>query len=112
MEESATLKMARMARELAAEGHQVISLSLGEPDFDTPENIKEAAIAAIHAGKTKYTAPDGIAELLAAARPARQIEWRRIQRSDDIGDIRDINPLAHDFFPLSATVVNKCVSAG
>lgn len=63
MEESATLKMARMARELAAEGHQVISLSLGEPDFDTPDHIKEAAKQALDDGYTKYTPVPGLPEL-------------------------------------------------
>ena len=43
MAESATIKMAQLARELKAEGHDVISLSLGEPDFDTPQHIKDAA---------------------------------------------------------------------
>ncbi|KMW56314.1 Aspartate aminotransferase [Candidatus Rhodobacter oscarellae] len=51
------------AGEMKAAGHDVISLSAGEPDFDTPQNIKDAAVAAIAAGKTKYTAPDGIIEL-------------------------------------------------
>ncbi len=44
----------------------MIGLGAGEPDFDTPENVKAAAVAAIGAGKTKYTAVDGIAELKAA----------------------------------------------
>lgn len=47
MEESATLKMAQLARDLAAKGHKVINLSIGEPDFDTPEHIKEAAKKAL-----------------------------------------------------------------
>jgi len=47
MQESATLKMSAMARELRAEGYDVISLSLGEPDFDTPDHIKEAAKKAL-----------------------------------------------------------------
>ena len=55
MEESATIKMAQMARDLAAQGHDVISLSLGEPDFDTPAHIKEAAKKALDEGYTKYT---------------------------------------------------------
>lgn len=63
MEESATLAMTRMARELAAEGHQVISLSIGEPDFDTPEHIKQAAKDALDAGYTKYTPVNGLPEL-------------------------------------------------
>ncbi len=63
MTESATLKMAQMARALANEGHDVISLSLGEPDFDTPEHIKEAAKQALDDGYTKYTPVPGIPEL-------------------------------------------------
>ncbi len=60
---SPTVAVTAKARELKAAGADVIGLGAGEPDFDTPENIKAAAIAAIHAGKTKYTAPDGIPEL-------------------------------------------------
>jgi aspartate aminotransferase len=51
------------ARELKAAGRNVITLAAGEPDFDTPENIKDAAIKAIRDGKTKYTTVDGIPEL-------------------------------------------------
>jgi aspartate aminotransferase len=54
------------AQELKAAGKDVIGLSAGEPDFDTPDNIKAAAIDAINSGKTKYTAVDGIPELKAA----------------------------------------------
>jgi aspartate aminotransferase len=60
---SATIAATAKARELARQGRDIISLSVGEPDFDTPDNIKEAAIAAIRAGKTKYTDVDGIPEL-------------------------------------------------
>jgi len=60
---SPTIAMSTKAGEMKAAGKDVISLSAGEPDFDTPSNIKDAAIAAIDAGKTKYTAPDGIPEL-------------------------------------------------
>ena len=58
MEESATLKMAQLARDRQAEGKKVISLSLGEPDFDTPMFIKEAAWKALKDGHTRYTAGD------------------------------------------------------
>jgi len=51
------------ARELKAAGFDVIGLGAGEPDFDTPDNVKQAAIAAIQRGETKYTAVDGIPEL-------------------------------------------------
>jgi aspartate aminotransferase len=60
---SATLAADQKARELRAQGRDVIGLAAGEPDFDTPENIKEAAIKAIRDGKTKYTNVDGIPEL-------------------------------------------------
>lgn len=66
LSESETLKMARMARELRAQGHDVISLSLGEPDFDTPEHIKDAAYQALKDGYTKYTPVAGLPELNAA----------------------------------------------
>ena len=60
---SATIAISNKAMAMQAEGKDVIGLAAGEPDFDTPDNIKDAAIAAIKAGKTKYTAVDGIAEL-------------------------------------------------
>ncbi|MDG2405831.1 MAG: aminotransferase class I/II-fold pyridoxal phosphate-dependent enzyme, partial [Paracoccaceae bacterium] len=60
---SPTVAMSAKATEMRATGRNIISLSAGEPDFDTPKNIKDAAIAAIIAGKTKYTAPDGMIEL-------------------------------------------------
>jgi aspartate aminotransferase len=63
---SATIAVATKARELKASGRDIISLSAGEPDFDTPQNIKDAAIKALSAGKTKYTDVDGIPELKAA----------------------------------------------
>lgn len=66
IKESLTIGMAKKARELKAEGKDVISLSLGEPDFDTPQHVKDAAIRAIDAGKTKYTPVGGIPELKSA----------------------------------------------
>jgi aspartate aminotransferase len=60
---SPTIAITNRARELAAEGRDIISLSAGEPDFDTPEHIREAGKAAIDAGHTRYTAVDGIPEL-------------------------------------------------
>ncbi|MEM7268573.1 MAG: pyridoxal phosphate-dependent aminotransferase [Pseudomonadota bacterium] len=56
---SPTIAVSTKARELKAAGRDVIGLGAGEPDFDTPENIREAAKAAIDAGDTRYTAPDG-----------------------------------------------------
>ena len=60
---SATIAVSQKARELKAKGRDVISLGAGEPDFDTPDNIKKAAIDAIGRGETKYTAVAGIIEL-------------------------------------------------
>jgi len=62
---SATIAVTNKARELKAAGRDVIGLGAGEPDFDTPDNVKAAAIKAINDGKTKYTAVDGIPELKA-----------------------------------------------
>jgi aspartate aminotransferase len=77
MAESETLKMAKMARELRAQGHDVISLSLGEPDFDTPQHIKEAAKAALDRGETKYTPVAGTLEL-------RQAIVKKFKRDNDL----------------------------
>jgi aspartate aminotransferase len=63
---SATIAMSTKARELKAKGRDVIALSAGEPDFDTPPNVKEAIKRALDEGKTKYTDVDGIPELKAA----------------------------------------------
>ncbi|MCB0639199.1 MAG: aminotransferase class I/II-fold pyridoxal phosphate-dependent enzyme, partial [Lewinella sp.] len=60
---SPTVGITQKARELKQAGRDVIALSAGEPDFDTPQHIKDAAIAAIQAGKTKYTNIEGIVEL-------------------------------------------------
>ena len=62
---SPTIAITGKARDLKAAGRDVIGLAAGEPDFDTPDNIKEAAIAAIRRGETKYTNIEGIPELRA-----------------------------------------------
>jgi aspartate aminotransferase len=63
---SPTIAVSNLAMELKAQGRDIISLGAGEPDFDTPAHIRAAGIAAIEAGKTRYTAVDGIPELKAA----------------------------------------------
>ncbi|MBK7873454.1 MAG: pyridoxal phosphate-dependent aminotransferase [Saprospiraceae bacterium] len=84
MEESATIKMAQQARDLAAKGFEVIDLSLGEPDFDTPAHIKEAAKKALDEGFTKYTPVPGLVEL----RKAIQTKFKRDNNLDfDINQI-------------------------
>ena len=73
IEPSATLMMGAEARRLKAKGIEVLDFALGEPDFDTPENIQQAAWKAISGGLTHYTPPAGIPELrqaIAAITPA------------------------------------------
>ncbi len=61
--EPETLKMAKLGRELRAKGIDVIDLSLGEPDFDTPQHIKDAAVKAIHDNWSHYTPVPGFLDL-------------------------------------------------
>ena len=63
IKQSPTMEITARAQELKSNGSNIISLSVGEPDFDTPQNIKEAGILAINQGKTKYTAVGGMPEL-------------------------------------------------
>ena len=77
LEESATLKMSQMARDLRAEGHDVISLSIGEPDFDTPRFIIEAAKQALDDGYTHYTPVPGLMEL-------RQAVCEKLKRDNNL----------------------------
>src|SRR6204780_5840871 len=63
MQESATIKMSKMSRELKAQGVDVIDLSLGEPDFDTPQHIKDAAKKAIDDNWSHYTPVPGFLDL-------------------------------------------------
>ncbi|CAH1664117.1 pyridoxal phosphate-dependent aminotransferase [Chelatococcus asaccharovorans] len=74
---SATIMLTQKARDLKATGRDVISLSVGEPDFDTPDNIKEAAIAAIRRGETKYTPVPGIL-------PLREAITRKFKRENEL----------------------------
>jgi aspartate aminotransferase len=74
---SATIVLTQKARDLKAQGKDVISLSVGEPDFDTPDNIKEAAIAAIRRGETKYTPVAGI-------QPLREAIARKFKRENGL----------------------------
>lgn len=63
MQEAATLRMAQLARDLQAEGHDIINLTIGEPDFVTPAHIREAAKSALDAGRTQYSPVAGLPEL-------------------------------------------------
>ena len=81
---SPTIAVTNLARELKAAGRDVIGLGAGEPDFDTPDHVKEAAIAAIRAGQTKYTAVDGTPELKAAVAAKFKRENGLDYRHDEI----------------------------
>jgi len=74
---SATITITQKARDLKAQGKDVISLSVGEPDFDTPDNIKEAAIAAIRRGETKYPPVSGIV-------PLREAVAKKFKRENNL----------------------------
>ena len=74
---SGTLAMAARARAMRAQGIDVLSFSQGEPDFDTPERIKEAAIRALREGQTKYTESGGIL-------PLRQAACAKLRRDDGL----------------------------
>ncbi|MFN2334764.1 MAG: pyridoxal phosphate-dependent aminotransferase [Wenzhouxiangellaceae bacterium] len=80
---SATIAVSMKAAELKAAGHDIISLSMGEPDFNTPDHVQQAAIEAIHDGKTRYTAVDGTPSLKDAIiekfRRDNNLEYRRDQ---------------------------------
>ena len=69
---SATIMVTMKAMELKAAGRDIVSLSAGEPDFDTPAHIRDAAITAIEDGQTRYTAVDGTPELKQAINDALQ----------------------------------------
>jgi aspartate aminotransferase len=71
---SATIQVSMKAMELQAQGRDIVSLAAGEPDFDTPEHIQEAAIRAIRSGHTRYTQVDGTPELKAAIQHKFQSE--------------------------------------
>jgi len=84
LSESATLAMARMSRELKAQGHNVIALSLGEPDFDTPEFIKESAKYAIDNNYSHYTPVPGLLELREAVSKKLKRDNKLDYRPDQI----------------------------
>ena len=81
---SATIAVSTLAKRLAAEGRDILNLSAGEPDFDTPAFISNAAIDGVRAGRTRYTAPAGLPELRKAIaahlseRAGRALEWEGV----------------------------------
>ena len=86
---SPTMAVTALARELKAAGEDVIGLGAGEPDFDPPEHIKDAAIAALRNGETKYTAVDGTPELKEAVcakfKRDNELDYRADQINDGVG---------------------------
>ncbi|MDT8383170.1 MAG: pyridoxal phosphate-dependent aminotransferase [Gammaproteobacteria bacterium] len=100
---SPTLAITARAKALKAAGVDIIGLGAGEPDFDTPEHIKQAAIAAIMAGQTKYTAVDGTPELKAAV--ARKFA-RDNQLEYQAGQILVSCGGKHSFFNLTQALLN------
>lgn len=104
MAESATIKMSNLARELRAEGHDVIALSLGEPDFDTPDHIKEAAKKALDEGYTKYTPVPGLVEL----RDAIKTKFKRDNNLDyDLDQIVVSNGAKQSIANLSLALLDE-----
>lgn len=104
LEESATLAITAKARALKAQGRDVIGFGAGEPDFDTPENIKEAAIKAIRDGQTKYTAVGGINEL----KDAIIAKFKRDNRLDYAReDVLVSCGGKHSIFNLFQAILNK-----
>ena len=97
---SPTIAVTSKARELKAAGRDVIGLGAGEPDFDTPDNIKEAAIAAIRRGETKYTAVEGIPEL-------RDAIAKKFKRENNL----DYKPSQTFVSPGGKSIIYNCLLA-
>ncbi|MDT8338308.1 MAG: pyridoxal phosphate-dependent aminotransferase [Sulfurimonas sp.] len=104
LSESITIAISTLAGELKAQGKDIISFSAGEPDFDTPRVIKDAAIAAINEGFTKYTAVDGIPTLKTAIA-------NKLKRDNGLSyapnQIITNNGAKHSLFNLFAAVIQK-----
>ncbi|MBE0514706.1 pyridoxal phosphate-dependent aminotransferase [Sulfurimonas sp.] len=104
LSESITIAISTLAGELKAQGKDIISFSAGEPDFDTPRVIKDAAIAAINEGFTKYTAVDGIPALKVAIA-------NKLKRDNNLmyapNQIITNNGAKHSLFNLFAAVIQK-----
>lgn len=103
LSESITIAVSTLAQELRAQGKDILSFSAGEPDFDTPQVIKDSAIAAINAGFTKYTAVDGILEL-------RMAVANKLKRDNGLdyapNQIIVSNGAKHSLFNLFQTTIN------
>jgi len=104
LSESITIAITTLAQELKAEGKDILSFSAGEPDFNTPRVIKDAAIAAINEGFTKYTAVDGIIEL-------RQAIANKLKKDNNLtyspNQIITNNGAKHSLFNLISATIQK-----
>jgi len=103
LSESITIAVSTLAQQLRAQGKDILSFSAGEPDFDTPQVIKDSAIAAINAGFTKYTAVDGIPDLKIAVA-------NKLKRENNLtyapNQIIVSNGAKHSLFNLFQTTIN------
>lgn len=104
LEESVTIAVSSLARELKAKGKDILSFSAGEPDFDTPQSVKQVAIDAINAGFTKYTAVGGIPELKDAI-------IAKLQRENALhyerSEILVSNGAKHSLFNICAALIDS-----
>lgn len=105
MEESATLAMSRISRELKAQGKDIISLSLGEPDFNTPEFIKEAAIEGMRQNYTTYTPVAGYDDL-------RESISMKFKRDNNLNYSKDQIIVSTGAKQSIANVVMSCINPG
>lgn len=105
MEESATLAMSRISRELTAQGKDIISLSLGEPDFFTPQFIKDAAVEAMNQNFTKYTPVSGYDDL-------RESISDKFKRDNQLNYTKDQIVVSTGAKQSIANVVMSCINAG
>ncbi|EQB40351.1 aspartate aminotransferase [Sulfurimonas hongkongensis] len=104
LSESITIAITTLAQELKAQGKDILSFSAGEPDFNTPKVINDAAIAAINEGFTKYTAVDGIVEL-------RQAIANKLKKDNNLtyapNQIITSNGAKHSLFNLFSATIQK-----
>lgn len=105
MEESATLAMSRISRELIAQGKDIISLSLGEPDFFTPQFIKDAAVEAMNQNFTKYTPVSGYDDL-------RESISDKFKRDNNLTYTKDQIVVSTGAKQSIANVVMSCINEG
>lgn len=104
LNESLTIAISSLARDLKAQGKDILSFSAGEPDFDTPKGIKDEAIRSINSGFTKYTQVSGINELKSAIVQKLQTENNL---SYEIDEIIVSNGAKHSLFNVFAALVDK-----